>query len=93
MPVEAAPIDLDVGVIYTHERDYMTRLISSLAASGQGLCQRLLLVDNCSATGVEEWSSIYPETPHSGFASINWTSLLSVCSAGSNHISVLSSNT
>lgn len=62
MPVEPAPIDLDVGVIYTHERDYMTRLISSLAASGQGLRQRLLLVDNCSATGVEEWSSIYPET-------------------------------
>ena len=53
--------DLDIGVIYTHERDLMPKLLSSLAASGDGLRMRLLLVDNNSADGAEEYRKFFPE--------------------------------
>jgi N-acetylglucosaminyl-diphospho-decaprenol L-rhamnosyltransferase len=53
--------DLDIGVVYTHERDLMHRLLSSLAASGDGLRMRLLLIDNCSADGVEEYRRYFPD--------------------------------
>jgi GT2 family glycosyltransferase len=54
--------DLDIGVIYTHERDLMPKLLSSLAASGDGLKMRLLLVDNVSQDGAEEYRNYFPET-------------------------------
>jgi N-acetylglucosaminyl-diphospho-decaprenol L-rhamnosyltransferase len=54
--------DLDIGVIYTHEREMMHRLLSSLAASGDGLRMRLLLVDNDSADGAAEYRQYFPET-------------------------------
>lgn len=54
--------DLDIGVIYTHERNMMPRLIESLRASGDGLRMRLILVDNHSRDGVEEWSRAFDNT-------------------------------
>ena len=54
--------DLDIGVIYTHERELMPRLMSSMAASGDGLRMRLLLVDNNSSHGVEQWRNNFDET-------------------------------
>lgn len=55
-------MDVDIGVIYTYERQFMTPLISSLAQSGNGLGMRLILVDNASSDGVDEWRSLAPET-------------------------------
>jgi GT2 family glycosyltransferase len=55
-------VDLDVGVIYTHEDKFMPRLLSSLCRSGGDLNMRLLLVDNCSDAGVENWKGHFPET-------------------------------
>lgn len=55
-------MDVDIGVIYTHEREYMTPLVTSLSQSGDGVRMRLVLVDNVSATGVGEWRGIFPET-------------------------------
>ena len=40
--------DLDIGVIYTHERELMPRLLATMSASGEGLRMRLILVDNAS---------------------------------------------
>jgi N-acetylglucosaminyl-diphospho-decaprenol L-rhamnosyltransferase len=54
--------DLDIGVIYTHERDLMPRLLSSLAASGDGLKMRLLLVDNVSEDGADAYRGYFSET-------------------------------
>jgi N-acetylglucosaminyl-diphospho-decaprenol L-rhamnosyltransferase len=54
--------DLDVGVIYTHERQWMEPLLSTLARSADGLRMRLLLVDNDSSDGVEAWRKLVPET-------------------------------
>jgi GT2 family glycosyltransferase len=56
------PRDLDVGVIYTGERDLMGPLLSTMKASAPGLNYRLILVDNHSRDGVEPWRRIIPET-------------------------------
>src|SRR5215467_13915473 len=55
-------MDVDIGVIYTYERHFMAPLVSSLAQSGSGLAMRLILVDNASGGGVEEWRQAFPET-------------------------------
>jgi GT2 family glycosyltransferase len=55
-------MDVDIGVIYTYERQFMTPLVSSLARSGAGVAMRLILVDNASDGGVEEWRHRFPET-------------------------------
>ena len=55
------PFDLDIGVIYTHERAFMPRLLDSLADSGDGLRTRLLLVDNESLDGAEQWRPHFPD--------------------------------
>jgi N-acetylglucosaminyl-diphospho-decaprenol L-rhamnosyltransferase len=55
-------LDLDIGVIYTHERDLMPRLLTTMSASGNGLRMRLILVDNASAHGVDAWRGCFPET-------------------------------
>ena len=52
--------DVDLGVIYTHEDDYMPPLLSTLAASGPGLRLRLLLVDNASDSGAKKWLKHFP---------------------------------
>lgn len=54
--------DLDIGVIYTYERELMARLLETMAASGDGLTMRLVLVDNASAEGVDPWRGSFPET-------------------------------
>ena len=45
--------DLDVGVIYTGERELMGPLLSTMKASAARLRYRLLLVDNATPDGVE----------------------------------------
>ena len=57
-----AEIDLDVGIIYTHEQVWMGPLLSTLKASVGDLAIRLLLVDNNSVSGVQPWSGVIPET-------------------------------
>jgi GT2 family glycosyltransferase len=54
--------DLEVGIIYSGERHYMTPLVSSLAGSVSGITARLILVDNASADGVAEWARQVPQT-------------------------------
>lgn len=54
--------DVDIGVIYTYERSFMTPLVSSLACSGDGIAMRLLLVDNCASDDVSEWSRVFERT-------------------------------
>ena len=56
-----APADLDIGVIYTYERQWMPRLLSTLSRSGDGLRLRLILVDNVSS-GTGEWEGCFPRT-------------------------------
>lgn len=55
-------MDVDVGVIYTHERDYMGPLVSSLAQSARGVSLRMILVDNASDDGVAPWCDALPGT-------------------------------
>jgi N-acetylglucosaminyl-diphospho-decaprenol L-rhamnosyltransferase len=56
------PLALDIGVIYTHERKLMPRLLETMSASGPGLKMRLLLVDNASPDGADQWRPHFPET-------------------------------
>jgi len=53
--------DVDLGVIYTHERQYMPRLLETMAVSGDGLSMRLILVDNRSDS-IEPWLRYFPQT-------------------------------
>src|SRR5690606_35477307 len=53
--------DVDLGVIYTYEDQFMPRLLATLAASGQGIRSRLILVDNVSERGAEVWRPHFPE--------------------------------
>jgi N-acetylglucosaminyl-diphospho-decaprenol L-rhamnosyltransferase len=54
--------DLDIGVIYTHEHELMPRLLDTMAASGDGLRMRLILVDNASASDVAPWRQYFSDT-------------------------------
>ena len=56
------PADVDIGVVYTYERQFMPRLASSLALSGEGLHLRLILVDNASSDGADQWRRHFPDT-------------------------------
>jgi GT2 family glycosyltransferase len=53
---------LDVGVIYTHERQWMRPLLESLAGSCGSVAVRLLLVDNASVDGAAQWEPLFPWT-------------------------------
>lgn len=53
-PVATKP-DLEIGVIYTHERYWMPRLLSSLARSGDDLALRMIAVDNASSDWNADW--------------------------------------
>jgi GT2 family glycosyltransferase len=55
-------IDVDVGVVYTHERQWMPRLLESLAAAGRGVAMRLILVDNASADGIDQPTDAFAQT-------------------------------
>jgi N-acetylglucosaminyl-diphospho-decaprenol L-rhamnosyltransferase len=61
-PAARPPADLDVGLIYTNERRFMPRLLSSLAAAAGRLTIRLILVDNHSDDGVEPWRHQFART-------------------------------
>ncbi|MGQ9574266.1 MAG: glycosyltransferase family 2 protein [Thermoguttaceae bacterium] len=54
--------EVDIGLVYTYERDLMPRLLSTLAASGRGVRMRLILVDNHSADGADSWRGYLPDT-------------------------------
>ncbi len=58
--------DLDIGVIYTGERELMPQLLRTMAASGDGLRMRLVLVDNASeemgTVPISSWCEYFPET-------------------------------
>lgn len=54
--------DVDVGIIYTHERDWIGPLLSTLKDSADGLHMRLILVDNHSRDGVKPWATMVPAT-------------------------------
>jgi GT2 family glycosyltransferase len=54
--------DLDIGVIYTYEDEFMDPLIHSLRRSGNDLRLRLILIDNASTGGVERWRSMFSNT-------------------------------
>ena len=60
LPAMQPSADVDVGIVYTHERQYMPRLLSSLGHSAPGLQQRLILVDNASRDGVDQWRPYFP---------------------------------
>jgi hypothetical protein len=55
-------MDVDIGLLYTYERHFMTPLVSSLAQSGRGIAMRLVIVDNASAEGVGDWLGLFGET-------------------------------
>jgi GT2 family glycosyltransferase len=57
-----AAFDLDIGVVYTYERDLMPRLLETMSASGRRLHMRLILVDNASAEDMEPWCAHFAET-------------------------------
>ena len=57
----ATEATVDIGIIYTYERDFMPPLLSTLRTSGDGLRLRLLLVDNASTDGAEQWRPLFPD--------------------------------
>ena len=54
--------DVDVGIIYTYERQYLDLLIGSLGHSAEVVFPRLILVDNASDDGVSEWENTFART-------------------------------
>jgi N-acetylglucosaminyl-diphospho-decaprenol L-rhamnosyltransferase len=62
LPFPQPQPDLDIGVIYTGERDLIEPLLGSLRESGDGLRVRLLLVDNVSPDGAENLDRFFAET-------------------------------
>jgi N-acetylglucosaminyl-diphospho-decaprenol L-rhamnosyltransferase len=54
--------DVEVGVIYTNERELMPPLLSSLRRSADGVRMRLILLDNNSPDGAQRWADAIPET-------------------------------
>jgi len=61
-PVRAAVADLDVGVVYTHERQFMPRLLETMTHAAGDLRVRPILVDNASAEGCRDWQGYFPRT-------------------------------
>jgi N-acetylglucosaminyl-diphospho-decaprenol L-rhamnosyltransferase len=53
---------VDVGVIYTHEDNYMPRFLSTLAEACGTVDARLILVDNASENGVAPWLDYFRDT-------------------------------
>lgn len=55
-------LDLDVGVIYTYERHFMPPLLASLKSAAADVPTRLILIDNASADGTDEWTRYFRKT-------------------------------
>jgi len=84
--VTRQPCDLEVGAIYTYEREHMNRLVETMAGSGDDLSVRLLLVDNASLDGTRAWEDTFHETvtlrnPRRMGYSANLNRILSIASA------------
>jgi hypothetical protein len=62
IPLPQARPDLDIGVVYTHERDLIPPLLSTLKASGNGLRMRLILVDNASENDLGCYRQYFSDT-------------------------------
>lgn len=62
IPLPQSRPDLDIGVVYTHERDLMPPLLSTLKASGNNLRMRLILVDNVSEDGADCFRDYFSDT-------------------------------
>jgi N-acetylglucosaminyl-diphospho-decaprenol L-rhamnosyltransferase len=62
LPFPQTVPDLDIGVVYSGERDLIVPLLGSLQASGDGLRVRLLLVDNDSPDAAENLQGYFDET-------------------------------
>jgi N-acetylglucosaminyl-diphospho-decaprenol L-rhamnosyltransferase len=60
-PSSASPLALDIGVIYTHEDALLPRLLESMAASVGRISARLILIDNASTRGAEQWREHWPD--------------------------------
>jgi len=58
----ADPFDVDVGVVYTYEREWMNRLLSTLAGSAHGVRMRVVLVDNHSGEDLGRWKQYVAPT-------------------------------
>ncbi len=56
------PANLDIGLVYTHERQFMPRLLESMAPASGRLNVRLVLVDNASEDGHSRWLPNLPRT-------------------------------
>lgn len=54
--------DVEVGIVYTHERQWMNRLLTSLETASRGVAMRLILIDNHSSEGVDSWLGHVPQT-------------------------------
>lgn len=52
--------DLDIGLVYTHERRYLPRLLETILPAAGGLRIRLILVDNASDDGHAAWLAKLP---------------------------------
>lgn len=52
--------DIDIGVVYTYEQQYMPKLLTTLRNSADGVSLRLLLVDNASTDGADQWRPYFP---------------------------------
>lgn len=55
------PPDIDIGLVYTHERQWMPRLLGTLRQSCGTARARLILVDNASDDGCGQWQDHFPE--------------------------------
>ncbi len=62
MNQRTVPADLDVGVIYTHERKFIEPLLTSLSGSCGSVRMRVVLVDNVSSGGVTKWQGLHEPT-------------------------------
>jgi len=54
--------DLDIGVIYTYEREDLQRLLDGLRGSIGDLRARVILVDNASEDGTDAWEKQFAPT-------------------------------
>lgn len=52
--------DLDIGIVYTHERRYMPRLLETMAPASGNLNVRLILIDNASHDGQRQCLASFP---------------------------------
>lgn len=60
--MDSRTLDLDIGIIYSGERHFMSPLVTSLVESDGSDNFRIILVDNNSPDGVDEWEALFATT-------------------------------